>query len=135
MQSRYDRAELLVALWKLGADNEMMPTSHGILDRALNALRSALPQELGTLNFSTTGVGLRCHELPDILLAAQQAELTSEPNPTYLSTIVNLRSDRAIELAIMHGLNPSEAISLGRDLKQQVDQLKSDMGEMAAVAA
>lgn len=80
MANRYVAAELLTALWKLGAGNERLPTSHGILDRALKQVLSELPTELtDDLTFGVTGVGLRCYELPDILLAAQEAMLTSEP--------------------------------------------------------
>ncbi len=56
MAGRYDQAELLVALWKLGAGSEMMPTSHGILDRALADLKEQLPPELASLTFAG-GVG------------------------------------------------------------------------------
>lgn len=43
MASRYDQAEVLTALWKLGAaDNALLPTSHGILDRA-RVYRSVSP--------------------------------------------------------------------------------------------
>jgi len=46
MANRYEQAELLVALWKLGCDNEPIPTSHGILDRALESCLSSLPESL-----------------------------------------------------------------------------------------
>lgn len=124
MTGRYDQAELLVALWKLGADTEMMPTSHGILDRALEGVKDRLPAELASLSFSTTSVGLRCYELPDILLAAQEAMLTSEPNPTYLSTLVTLRQEEAAEIAVMHGLKINEATELGKTLREKVHTLK-----------
>src|SRR5262245_26614737 len=79
MVSRYDQAEVLAALWKLGAqENDLLPTSHGILDRALRDCLEELPEALRTgLSFGITGVGLRCYELPDILLAAQEALLTT----------------------------------------------------------
>lgn len=132
--SRYDQAELLVALWKLGAGAEMMPTSHGILDRALEGVKESLPEELASLTFSTTSVGLRCYELPDILLAAQEAMLTSEPNPTYLSTVVTLRPDQAAEIAIMHGLSVDEATSLGQALRAEVEGLKADSWQSTVAA-
>lgn len=134
MSGRYDQAELLAALWKLGADDEMMPTSHGILDRALEAVASDLPPELGELTFSTTSVGRRCYELPDILLAAQEAMLTSEPNPTYLSTVVTLSDEQAKELAVMHGLGIQNASELGRRLAKRVGALKHDAEQQAAAA-
>lgn len=126
MAGRYDQAEMLVALWKLGAGNEMMPTSHGILDRALSSIKERLPADLSSLTFSTTSVGLRCYELPDILLAAQEAMLTSEPNPTYLSTVVTLRKEEAAEIAVMHGMDVDRAIELGRDIRAYVEGLKVD---------
>jgi hypothetical protein len=134
MVGRYDQAEVLAALWKLGAGDEMMPTSHGILDRALEALQQNLPTELGELTFSTTGVGRRSYELPDILLAAQEAMLTSEPNPTYLSTLVTISPEEAKEIAVMHGLGIRKATELGKQLLEQVAALKCD-AEQTAMAA
>jgi hypothetical protein len=134
MVGRYDQAEMLAVLWKLGAGDEMMPTSHGILDRALQGVKERLPPELASLTFSTTGVGLRCYELADILLAAQEAMLTSEPNPTYLSTLVTLGPDEAAEIAVMHGLKVDEAAALGKALREQVNALKVDNGQAPAAA-
>lgn len=125
MSGRYDQAEILVSLWKLGAGAEMMPTSHGILDRALQSVQRELPEALSSLTFSTTSVGLRCFELADILLAAQEAMLTSEPNPTYLSTVINIREQEAAEIAIMHGLKVEDAIKIGKMLRERVDAMKS----------
>ena len=104
MASRYDQAEVLTALWKLGAaDNALLPTSHGILDRALKDCLDQLPDTLREgLSFGVTGVGLRCYELPGILLAAQEALLTSEPNPTYLSSMVTLEPYVRLRSAIRH---------------------------------
>lgn len=126
MTGRYDQAEMLAALWTLGANGKLMPTSHGILDRALHAMAPKLPQPLSTLKFSVTGVGLRCFELPDILLAAQEAMLTSEPNPTYLSTLVNLSKDEADVIAIRHGLSLNEARSIGKSLFDHASKIKDE---------
>lgn len=123
---RYDQAELLVALWKLGADKSLLPTSHGILDRALDAMKRKLPPELGSLSFSPTSIGLRCYELPDILLAAQEAMLTSEPNPTYLSTLVTISREVAEEIVLSHGVGIDEAIRVGSELSREVMSLHSD---------
>ena len=134
MTGRYDQAEVLVALWKLGAESEMMPTSHGILDRALAAIKDQLPAELSALTFGTTGVGLRSFELPDILLAAQEAMLTSEPNPTYLSTLVTLSEDEAAEIVVLHGIGVGDARKLGSELRRKVDDLKVEGWQSKAVA-
>ena len=126
MTGRYDQAEILMALWKLGAGNRMIPTSGGILDHALAAMKNRLPRELTTLTFGTTGVGFRSFELPDILLAAQEAMLVSEPNPTYLSMLVKLNEDQAAEIAINHGLRVTDARNLGSKLRDKIDELEID---------
>lgn len=122
---RYDQAELLVALWKLGAEDLLLPTSHGILDRALDTMKRKLPPELSSLSFSPTSIGLRCYELPDILLAAQEAMLTSEPNPTYLSTLVTISTEVAKEIVLSHGVDIDEAIRVGSELSHEVTSLRS----------
>jgi len=129
MANRYVKAELLTALWKLGAGNERLPTSHGILDRALKQALSDLPAELTEdLTFGVTGVGLRCYELPDILLAAQEAMLTSEPNPTYLSSIVTIDESRAKQIAVSYGISSLDAAAVGRKLKDAVLAVRQRMG-------
>ena len=135
MANRYERAELLAALWKLGAGGELMPTSHGILDRALSDERSRLPFDLVEgLTFSVTGVGLRCLELPEILLAAQEAMLTSEPNPTYLSTIVTLDDEEARQIVLSHGIATRDAKEIGGSLKEAVLKARRPLEEALADA-
>jgi hypothetical protein len=105
MDSRCVKAELLVALWKLGAGDELFPTSHGLLDRALKECLSDLPEPLREgLTFGVTGICLRCNQLADILLAAQEAMLTSEPNPTYLSSFVTIDDSGARQIAVSYGM-------------------------------
>jgi hypothetical protein len=127
MSGRYDKAELLVALWRLGeGDEKRLPTSHGILDRTLKDCLGEIPQELRDgLSFGVTSVGLRCYELPDILLAAQEAELTTEPNPTYLSSMVTLDEVTARQVVVSHGLSTAEAVRIGTHLKQHASKLRS----------
>ncbi len=124
--SRYDRAELLTALWRLGAADELLPTSHGILDKALKERLTDLPPTLAQgLSFSLTGVGLRCFELPDILLAAQEALLTTEPNPTYLSSMVTLDAAAARRIVLSHGVSTEDARSIGRRLLESVRDIRA----------
>jgi hypothetical protein len=137
MVTRYDGAELLTSLWRLGAGDSLLPTSHGILDRALSECRNALPEALlKDLTFGITSVGLRCYELPDILLAAQEALLTSEPNPTYLSTVVTINEDRARQIVLSHGLSTVQARHIGERLSACVSKIQteiaSDAGQSAA---
>lgn len=134
MTGRYEQAELLVALWRLGTDKSPMPTSHGILDRTLNKLSGTLPAGLADLSFSTTGVGLRCFELPDILLAAQEALLTSEPNPTYHSTLIRLDEEDAAEIVINSGLSLKDARDLGKTLVATSESFHPDRLEDAEAA-
>jgi hypothetical protein len=126
MTNRYEQAELLAALWKLGAKDKRIPTSHGILDRALQDCVSILPKPLKDgLSFGVTGVGLRCYELPNILLAAQEAMLTSEPNPTYQSSIVTIDESRAREIVVSLGLSTTEAKRIGEALQSAVESVRA----------
>src|SRR5215831_8364988 len=103
MIETYNLAELIVASWKLANANERIPTSHAILDRALRDLvgqASDIPSWVReSLTFADTRVGLRCLELPEILDRAQESYLTSEPNPTYVSTAVKI--DELVSLRIL----------------------------------
>jgi hypothetical protein len=121
--SRYDHAEILAAVWLLGAgEKKGLPTSHGILDRALHDVYEVLPAELREgLTFGVTGVGLRCYELPTILLTAQEALLTTEPNPRYKESMVTIDEDAARQIAVEHGLSSAEARSIGAKLAEAVD--------------
>jgi hypothetical protein len=130
MAKRYEKAELLAALWKLGANEERLPTSHGILDRALKQCLPELPEQLRAgLTFGVTGVGLRCYELPDILLAAQEAMLTSEPNPTYLSSIVTIDQSRARQIVVSYGMSTSQAKSIGERLRLEVSSIRMGLAQ------
>lgn len=137
MIDQYAIAELLTALWRLGGSEERMPSSHGILDRALYDLRDSLPPSLvGDLTFSESSVGLRCLQLPTILLAAQEALLTSEPNPTYLSTQVTLDNDSARQIVVGAGLSTRKARMMGELLHKRANDIKAQIGSsMQPVAA
>lgn len=136
MIDQYGNAELLTALWRLGAPDTRLPTSHGILDRALYENRDALPQPFRDgLTFSNTRVGLRCLELPAILLAAQDGWLTSEPNPTYLSTVVTMQEDAARQIVLGAELSTTEAIEIGEKLRRTVDAVRAEIGNIQPVAA
>ena len=107
----YDVAELVIASWKLANDKERIPTSHGILDRALKELLASetdLPSWVrDNLTFADTRVGLRCLELPEILDSAQENGLTSEPNPNYVTTAIKV--DALICRRMLRDLGVSEA--------------------------
>jgi hypothetical protein len=137
MADRIEIAELLTALWRLGAPGERMPTSHGILDRALHSVWDRLPPQLReALTFSNTSVGLRCLELPAILLSAQEALLTSEPNPTYLSTDVILEEDAARQIVVGASIPTRDARAIGVALHEAVESIRTEIGtDLEPVAA
>lgn len=126
----YDVAELVVASWKLANGTERMPTSHGILD---NALRDLLKVEADvpewvrdTLTFADTRVGLRCLELPELLDAAQENGLTSEPNPTYVTTAIKV--DELLCRRMLRDLGVSEdaARRWGARIRQTAETLSKE---------
>ncbi len=118
----YDVAQLIVSSWVLASKQEGLPTSHGVLDRALRVAHESgsIPgwadQEL---HFTDSRTGLRCIELPAILEWAQNSELTNAPNPSYKTAHVKV-SDR-VARAILRALEvPDEqAAELGRVLVEQ----------------
>lgn len=99
MRAHYELANFLVASWRLARPSEKLPTSHGVLDRALEKALDRFPERFkGTLNFVDTPIGRLCSELPDILRAAQESYLTSEPNPTYRTAEVKVSAAAAMNL-------------------------------------
>ncbi|WP_296201791.1 hypothetical protein [uncultured Hyphomicrobium sp.] len=99
MRVYYELANFLVASWRLARAGEKLPTSHGVLDRALEKAQAELPERFkGTLTFVDTPIGRLCSELPDILRAAQESYLTSEPNPTYRTAEVKVGAAAAMDL-------------------------------------
>lgn len=125
MRSRFESAEILAALWRLGAGETPIPTWAGILDRALRDCHADLPEGLREgLSFGATSVGLRCYELPDILLAAQEVLLTSEASP-YLAARVDLTESGAREVALSHGIPVDQARAIGTRLARCVAALSA----------
>ncbi len=125
MSKVFQLAEFLISAWKIGAhDNAKIPTSHGLLDRALNEVKDELPEKFrGELSFGTTRLGYRCYELPEILYAAQANLLTSQPNPTYTSTQVQIDDELAYSLIFNNGVDVFEAEDFGRKLSDTVEKL------------
>ena len=81
------------------------------------------------LSFGVTGVGLRCYELPGILLAAQEALLTSEPNPTYLSSMVTLDDDGARQIMLLRGVSTARARDIGARLRESVERIRREQSK------
>ncbi len=125
-----DTTELLIASWILSGEDDRIPTSQGILDRALKAAvqDEACPSWVrDQLHFVDSRIGLQCVELPALLDWAQRAQLTSAPNPSYQSTQVRITGKAARRM--LHDLNvtESQAVSWGKFLRRRVNKVSGSM--------
>jgi hypothetical protein len=133
MRVHYELANFLIATWRLARPNEKLPTSHGILDRALEKAQPALPPRFGTaLTFVETPIGRLCRELPEILRAAQESYLTSEPNPTYRTSEVKIGAAAAMTLLDDLSINIDVGKEFGRTLAQKVEEEVNQLRESKA---
>lgn len=128
MRHLLDTTELLIASWILGGGDDRIPTSHGILDRALKAAvenETCPPWVRDQLHFVDSRIGLQCVELPALLDWAQRAQLTSAPNPSYQSTQVQISGRAARKMLLDLDVTEEEAIKWGTLLRRIVDQESS----------
>ena len=129
-----DTTELLIASWILSGDGDRIPTSHGILDRALKLAvqDEACPLWVrDQLHFVDSRIGLHCVELPALLDWAQRAQLTSAPNPSYQSAQVQISSKAARRMLRDLNVPEQKAKRWGELLRQIVDD---ESGSMTAIA-
>lgn len=130
MKDVLEIAELLVAAWVLGAHDPQrpgaIPTSHGVLDRALKmAVQDGAFSEWGQrLHFADSRVGLQCVELPEVLTCAQRAEFTTAPNPSYRQTDVRVGPSVARRILARRRIDASAATEWGRKLHEAVTHAK-----------
>ena len=130
MRHLLDTTELLIASWILGGEGNQIPTSHGILDRALMAAvedKTCPPWVRAQLHFVDSRIGLQCVELPALLDWAQRAQLTSAPNPSYQSTQVQISGKAARRMLLDLDVTEKEAIEWGTLLRKIVDEVSSSM--------
>ena len=125
-----DTTEFLVSCWILSGDDEPIPTSQGILDRALQRAveNESCPSWVrNQLHFVDSRIGLQCVELPALLDWAQRAQLTTAPNPSYQSTQVQV--SRRVARRMLRDLNVTEgeAENWGTLLRRRVKQESSSM--------
>jgi hypothetical protein len=126
----HDVAQLLVSCWVLSGEDRSIPTSNGLLDRALKSVAQdkAFPEWMRhELRFVDSRIGLQCVELPAILDWAQRAELTSAPNPSYETTHIQVSDRVAYQLIRCLGVADEEAASWGRGLRDAIDQAKQEL--------
>lgn len=134
MQHPLDATELLIASWILGGGDDRIPTSHGILDRALKIAveHDACPSGIRTqLHFVDSRIGLRCVELPVLLDWAQRAQLTTAPNPSYQSTQVQISPKAARRILSSLGVTEPDAAHWGQHLRATVDEVSRSMSAYA----
>ena len=130
MRHLLDTTELLIASWILGGGDDQIPTSHGILDRALKAAvkdRTCPSWVRDQLHFVDSRIGLHCVEFPALLDWAQRAQLTSAPNPSYQSTQVQISDKAARKILLDLDVTEESAIQWGTLLRQIVDEMSSSM--------
>lgn len=124
MREIYEFAEFLSSAWRLANKDERIPTSHGVLDQALYEMKEKLPGNFrDLLTFGNTRVGFRCYELPDILYAAQANLLTSEPNPTYLTTAVQIDDTVASMLLRRRRVDANQATAFAKELSERAKRI------------
>jgi hypothetical protein len=131
MNRLHDVAQLIVSCWTLAGkdkdDDNLIPTSHSMLDRALKDLAGVLPAwAQDEIHFVDSRIGLQCIELPMILDWAQKAELTSAPNPSYQVTQVQIRKSTAKKLLWRLGVPEDQASAWGKSLRGTMERLKAD---------
>lgn len=125
-----DTSELLIASWILSGDDDRIPTSHGILDRALEAAAEdeACPIWVREqLHFVDSRIGLKCVELPLLLVWAQRAQFACASNPSDQSIQVQISSKAARRILRDLDIPVEEAIRWGTRLRQIVDAESSSM--------
>ena len=123
MKHALDTTEIIIASWILGGGGDRIPTSHGILDRALNTViqNGGFPEWLHSqLHFSDSRIGLQCVELPSLLDWAQRAQLTTAPNPSYHFTQIQISSKAARQVVKDLDVAEQDAIEWGKLLREAV---------------
>jgi hypothetical protein len=138
MREHFEFAEFLASAWRLANSEQdpRLPTSHGILDQALYEVRDELPENLkSVLSFGNTRIGFRCYELPNILYCAQANLLTSEPNPTYLTTTVQIEEATARRILRRRSIDPKVGRAFGIKLKDAIERTRRKFGESVTDAA
>ena len=126
----HDVADVLISSWVVCGAGKKIPTSHGLLDRALKKAldRGALPEwARNKLHFVDSRIGLQCVELASILEMAQRVNLTAAPNPSYRSTEIQVSETVAKRLLRKLGVTTDDAIEWGDIIKREVETAKKTL--------
>ncbi|MCY4007049.1 MAG: hypothetical protein OXE84_09575 [Rhodobacteraceae bacterium] len=130
MTHKLDISEILVASWILADGEDRIPTSHGILDRALQQAvndESCPSQVKDSLNFVDSRIGWQCVKLPSLLDWAQRAHLTSAPNPSYQSAQIQISKNAASQLMEDLDIGLETARKWGQVLRDHVHDVRAAM--------
>jgi hypothetical protein len=128
MNDTHRLAQLIVSCWRIGGSDSRIPTSHGLLDRALKAVfdEGAFPDwARQSLHFVDSRIGLQCVELPSILEWAQRSQLTSAPNPSYETTEVQVSDRVAARLLKDLQVTAEDGQMWGTKLRSAMEQAES----------
>lgn len=123
-------AQLIAACWTVSGESSRIPTSHGLLDRALKATceHGGFPDwARDRLHFVDSRIGLQCVEVPDILEWAQRSQLTSAPNPSYETTEVQISDRVARRFLVQLGVTPDDATAWGQSLRSAIDAAEEQL--------
>jgi hypothetical protein len=136
LMDRQQMADVLASAWVLATAHgdrgaRPLPTGQGVLDRALKRVTEAghFTDDFRRLRFVETRLGTRCPELRAILTWAQATDQSTDPNPSYKLTKLELTPETAHIIVKDLGLQPTDAEEWGIALAKAVDE------EVAADAA
>lgn len=130
MNDTHRLAQLIAACWRVSGEGSRIPTSHGLLDRALKATCEAggFPGwARERLHFVDSRIGLQCVEVPDILEWAQRSQLTSAPNPSYETTEVQISDRVARHFLTQLGVRSDEATEWGKTLRAAIHSAEEQL--------
>jgi len=133
MDRLHDVARLLISSLALASgENRQIPTSHGILDRAIRDAYAQFPGwAQDEIHIADSRVGWQCVELPAILGWAQAAELTSAPNPYYRRTELQVSPRVARVLLKRLGVPEEDAKRLGDAVMASIQSHQNEPNEVA----
>lgn len=132
MNDTHRLAQLLVACWRMGGNDCRIPTSRGLLDRALKAVvdKDVFPEwARDRLHFVDSRIGLQCAELPGILEWAQRSQLTTAPNPSYETTEVQISERVARRLLSSLGVSPGDGTAWGEALRAEIERAADELSK------
>jgi hypothetical protein len=139
MNRLHDLAQLVISCWRLSTDDRLIPTSNGVLDLALKRAvdEGAFPGwARKAMHFVDSRSGWECVELTEILKWAQQAQLTTAPNPSYQTAEVQVSERVAQTLLRRLGVSNEDASRWGTALKDALVEAKQQSkSDAAAIVA